>query len=217
MPWVDVDQNSVDWLQMRCGCPTASHAYDITAKAKRQKEGDPPKYLACRSNYKKSKVREWLTGLSADGYVSPYMERGLEVEPLARAAYEMQTGCDVEKGGIFIHDKITKFMASPDGRIGDDGLLEVKYLTGSTTEANHLDLLEGAEIPEEYKLQMTAQMACSGRQWVDFVSYDPDMPKHLQLFVKRFPRDPVRIEKMEREVVQFLTEVIELLKKLEAK
>lgn len=214
MPFVDVDQLSVDWLKMRCGCVTASHLSEVMDfKAKKDKDGNRVE-TAARSNYRKRKIREYFSGLNSDTYVSPYMERGMEVEQLARAAYEIEAGCEVEHGGLFIHDGIARFMASPDGRIGDKGLLEIKYLSGFTTEANHLDLLDGADVPEEYLLQIQGQLACAPeREWSDFVSYDPDLPKHLRMFTRRFPRDAGRIELIEQEVCTFLLEMVEQLKR----
>lgn len=210
MTFVDVIQLSNDWLKMRVGCVSASQVHKVMATVK-----DPKKQAAPRLNYRKRLVMEMLTGLTAETYVSPYMQSGLEVEPLARAAYEMERDVEVLHGGLFIHDSIPRFVASPDGRIGPDGLLEIKYLTGVTTEANHLDLLMGAEIPDEYQKQMLAQMACSGRKWVDFVSYQPaPMPKKLRMHIRRFPRDEKRIAEMEQAVEKFLAEVDEMLERL---
>jgi len=210
MSFIDVDQSSPDWLAMRSACVSASHMWEVMAKLK-----DPKKEAAARSRYKRQKVWEELTGLTAESYVSPQMEAGIEMEPLARAAYEIATGQEVQPGGLFIHDTIPRYVASPDGRVGDDGLIEAKYLTGFSTDANHLDLLLGADIPEQYQLQMTAQLACSGRKWVDFISYDPAFPRPMRLFIKRFPRDEKMIAAVELETVQFLSEVVALLKKLE--
>jgi len=211
MPFIDIEQLSTDWLQMRCACVTASHVCDVMAKFK-----DPKKKgeHSDRMKYRKAKMREQLTGRSAETYVSPYMEAGLDIEPLARAAYEVARDVEVLNGGLFVHDQISRFMASPDGRVGDDGLIEVKFLTGCTTDANHLDLIEGAEVPEEYLLQMQAQLSCSGRQFVDFISYDPYMPPKLRLFVKRFPRDEKKIAEIEAEVQTFLEQVAQKLLQL---
>lgn len=207
MPFVDVDQLSVDWLKMRCGCVTASHMADVVAKLKR-KEGE----AAARYNYKRKKVAEYLTGMSMDTYVSRYMEDGQEREPLARTAYEIQRDCEVMPGGLFVHDAIPKFMASPDGRVGSDGLLEIKCLT----DHEHLEIITTGEIPEEYQWQMHGQLSCAtGYKWVDFCAFNPYMPKHLRLWVKRFPRDEKMISAVELETVQFLEEMIAMLKKLE--
>lgn len=206
MPMIEgIDQQTPEWLQMRVGVVTASRMCDVMAKLKR-KDGE----AATRYNYKKEIVYECLTGRAFDTYVSPAMEWGIETEPLAIAAYEMKHDVEVIPGGFFIHDRIVKFGASPDGLIGDDGLVELKC----PTTATHIDTLIAGEIPEEYQWQMLAEMACTGRTWCDFVSFDPRLPKKLQLFERGFPRDEARIGAMEREVEQFLTEVVTMISKL---
>lgn len=206
MPIIEgLEQQTVEWLQMRVGCVTASRMCDVMAKLKRGGES------AGRYNYKKEIVYETLTGRAFEPYVTQAMEWGIENEPLARAAYEHAHNLDIEPGGFFLHDGISKFGASPDGLVGEDGLLEIKC----PTSAVHLETLLAGEIPEDYQWQMLAEMACSGRQWCDFVSFDPRMPKHLRKFEKRFMRDNERIEQMEAEICTFLLEVIELVKKLE--
>lgn len=214
--FVDVNQKSSEWLQMRCACVTASRMCDVMAKLKRVTAG-ATKEAAKRQQYRKQKIREQLTGLASENYVSLYMDKGTESEPLARAAYEVSRGVDVMDGGIFVHDTIPRFMASPDGRVGEHGLIEIKCLTGATTDANHLDLIAGADVPEEYVLQVQSQLSCAGPEylWNDFISYDSEIKtKSLKLFVKRFPRDEKLISAIELETVQFLEEMIAVLKKL---
>lgn len=206
MPVIEgLQQQTPEWLHMRCGIVTASRMCDVMAKLKRGGES------AARYNYKKELVYENITGLTYDTYVSPAMEHGIENEPLARAAYEHDHGIEVADGGFFLHDEISKFGASPDGLIGEDGLLQIKC----PTSAVHLETLLSGEIPEDYEWQMLAEMDCSNRQWCDFVSFDPRMPKHLRKFEKRFMRDEARIAEMRDEVCRFLLEVIDLIKKLE--
>ena len=159
MPFVEVEQLTPEWLQMRIALVTASNMHKIVAKRKDKAEAAP------RAKHKRELVIENLTNRTATTYVSPSMEWGIETEPLARAAYEEAKGVEVLPGGFFLHDEIPRYGASPDGRVGDDGLIEIKCLESH----NHLDVLMTGEIPEEYQLQMLAQMACSGRQWVDFV------------------------------------------------
>lgn len=206
MPVIEgLEQQTAEWLQMRVGVVTASRMCDVMAKRKDKKEAAP------RYNYKKEIVYELLTGRAFETYVSPAMEWGIENEPLARAAYEHAHNLDIEPGGFFLHDEISKFGASPDGLVGDDGLLEIKCPTSAT----HLDTLLSGEIPEDYQWQMLAEMACSKRLWCDFISFDPRLPKHLRKFEKRFLRDEERIKQMQDEICAFLLEVIELVKKLE--
>jgi putative phage-type endonuclease len=206
MPLIEIEQGSAEWLKMRAGCCTASRVADAITKLK---NGN---YTAARDKYIKEVAVSRITGLTQPNYVSQAMEHGIENEPLARAAYEMKADVYVEDGGMAIHDRIKWFSASPDGRIGDDGLLECKCPNTGT----HIDYLLAGVVPAEYMPQMMAEMACTGRRWVDFVSFDPRMPKKHQLFVRRFHRDDERITAMEAEVQQFLAEVDELLARLSA-
>jgi putative phage-type endonuclease len=203
--WVEVDQRSTEWLRMRCGCVTASMLHAVVAKLKR-KTGE----AAIRRNYKMAKVCEWVTGRMAEVYVTKEMDWGTENEPLAKEIYQMETDIEVQNGGLFVHDRIQYFMASPDSLCGDEGLAEFKC---PTTE-NHLQFFLDGQIPEEYIWQILGQMACSGRQWVDYVSFDPRCKRELQFAAKRFYWDDAAIGKVEREVEQFLLEMSEMLLKL---
>lgn len=198
MPIVEIEQGTADWLQMRCGCCTSSRLNDALAKLKR-KDGES----AARATYRKQLVIERLTGRATENYVSDAMIWGTETEPQARIEYEMHSGLEVKQIGLAMHPSIKWFSASTDGLVGNDGILEIKCLSS----VNHLDILMSGEIPEEYHWQMLGGMACTERQWCDFVSFDPRMPEGLQLFVKRFPRDQALISGMELEVEQFLSEV----------
>lgn len=200
-----VEQLTPDWLHMRCGLVTASNMWKVMKKLK-----DPKNEAADRSGYKKDVVIETLTGRCADTYVSPAMEWGIETEPLARDAYEVEYDVETLPGGFFLHDRIARLAASPDGLVGDDGLIEIKC----PTTAVHLETLVNGTVSEMYLWQMLCQMACSGRQWCDFVSYDPRLPKSLQMFVKRVPRDEALIAALETETLQFLEEVMQFIERL---
>lgn len=207
MPIIEgIEQQTPEWLQMRVGMVTASRVDDVLAVPANGK-GE----LKCRAKYRTEIISECLTGRAAEHYVTPAMEWGIETEPLARAAYEMRLDLEVADGGFHIHDEITRFGASPDGLIGEEGLLEVKC----PTTATHIEWIIAGVTPEEYQPQMLAEMACTGRRWCDFVSFDPRLPKKMQLFVRRFPRNDERIAAMEKEVLKFLEEVIEKIKLLE--
>jgi putative phage-type endonuclease len=197
MPLVEVEQGSAEWLLMRVGCVTGSRMADLMAKLKR-KDGE----AQCRQDYKSEIICETLTGLSAPHYVSKEMEWGAENEIFARSVYEVEVGT-VETVGFALHPKIKRFGASPDGLVGTDGLVEFKCPNTST----HIEYILRGVVPAEYQWQMLAEMACAERQWCDFVSYDPRLPKKLQLFVRRFARDDSRIAEMEKEVGRFLGEV----------
>jgi putative phage-type endonuclease len=204
MPLVEVEQGSAEWLLMRVGCVTGSRMADVMAKLKR-KDGE----AQCRQDYKSEIICETLTGLSSPHYVSKDMEWGIENEIFARSVYEVEVGT-VEPVGFALHPKIKRFGASPDGLVGTDGLVEFKCPNTST----HIEYILRGVVPAEYHWQMLAEMACAERQWCDFVSYDPRLPKKLQLFVRRFARDEQRIAEMEVEVVKFLAEVDEQIDQL---
>lgn len=204
---IEVEQGSAEWIQLRCGMVTASRVCDVMAKLK-TKSGEAKD----RANYRAEIVCERLTGRAADHYVSFDMDWGTANEPLARAAYEIHFGVDVDSVGFAKHNTIKGFGASPDGLVDTDGLLEIKC----PRTATHIGYLLDNVIPEEYQPQMLAEMACTGRQWCDFVSFDPRLPKKMQMFAARFHRDEKRIEEMEQEVVKFLAEVDATIASLEA-
>lgn len=194
---VEVQQQTPEWLEMRIGAVTASRISDVMAKLKNGSES------ASRAAYKAELVCERLTHLTYEHYVSPSMQWGIDNEPLAKASYELATGFAISSGGLALHPKIKWLMASPDGLVHDDGLIECKCPNTST----HLDYILAGVVPPEYQPQMLCQMACAERQWCDFVSYDPRLPESLQLFVRRFERDEARIGRMEAEVEKFISEV----------
>jgi predicted phage-related endonuclease len=131
------------------------------------------------------------------------MQWGTETEPQARAAYEHRHDCDVTIIGFVHHPKIIAAGASPDGLVGDDGLVELKC----PNTATHLDTLLSDTVPDKYVKQMQFQMACAERKWCDFVSFDPRLPEHMRLFVKRVERDDKLIAEIDKEVSAFLAEV----------
>jgi len=199
----EVEQGTPEWFAQRCGKATASRISDIVAKTKTG-------YSASRANYMAQLVVERMTQTVADSYSNVAMEWGTENEPFARAAYEVKTGNTVDQIGAIDHPTIPMSSASPDGLIGEDGCLEIKCPNTST----HIDTLLGAEPVKKYYDQVQWQMRCTDRKWCDFVSFDPRMPAHLQLFVKRIERNDVYIAELESEVIQFLAEVDDKVKKL---
>jgi predicted phage-related endonuclease len=139
------------------------------------------------------------------------MEWGTEQEPHARVAYSARTGELVEEVGFIQHPRLEHAGASPDGLVNDEGLVEFKCPATST----HLDTLLAGEVPTKHIPQIQFQMACTGRKWCDFVSYDPRLPEHLRMFVKRVERDDKYITTLEGEVKTFLAELNEKLEKLQ--
>lgn len=206
MSIVAIEQRSDEWRRIRGGRVTGSRVSDVLAKLKSGK-GE----AASRRNYRAQIVAEILTGTWIDsGWCSPEMKWGIENEPLGRAAYEFRTGAMVMQAGFALHPRIERAGASPDGLVGTDGMVEVKC----PLTATHLDYILADKVPADYQPQMLWEMACAERQWCDFVSFDPRLPAHLQLFIKRFPLDEKRLAEMEREVVQFLAEVDDILARL---
>ena len=195
-----MEQGTEEWKLARLGKVTASRV-----SAARAKKG-----TATRADYIADIITERLTGSPIESYTNAYMEWGTANEPLARAAYEIKTGIWVEQVAIVNHPTIKSFAASPDGLVWTDGLLEIKCPKTST----HLNWMMKGEPPTEHKHQMLAQLACTGREWVDFVSFDPRLPEHLQLFIVRFQPDPKDIEDLEKDVMTFLEEVDTMPRKL---
>lgn len=192
----DFDQGSPDWFAIRCGKVTASRVADVIAKTK----SGPS---ASRANYAAQLIAERLTGTVAESYSNAAMAWGTEQEPEARLAYEFRTDAEVEQIAFVLHPTIDMSGASPDGLVGADGMVEIKC----PNTATHIETLLGQAIPEKYRTQMLWQMACTGRRWCDFVSFDPRMPEEMRLFVQRLPRDDARIAELEFEVTGFLFEV----------
>jgi putative phage-type endonuclease len=196
-------QRTEDWYAARLGKVTASRVADVMAKTKSG-------YSASRANYMAQLICERLTGTQGESFQNAAMAWGTEQEPAARGAYEARTGLLVQETGFVPHPTISGAGASPDGLVGDDGLVEIKC----PNTATHIDTLLGGSAALKYRDQMMMQMACTGRQWCDFVSYDPRMPANMQLFVVRVIRDERAISEMENEICKFLTEMEEKLAQL---
>ena len=205
---VDVEQNSVEWLQMRVGMVTASRLEDVVKRLTRKtKNGNKGDYAAARHSYLLEICAERLTGRSAEHFVTPYMEAGIENEPLARAAYEMQVDDEVLPGKFAIHPAIKWFGASVDARVGAVGGAEFKCLKPE----NHLQIIQNGVIPVEFAYQMVGEIACYELDYCDFVSFCPWMPKPMRLFVRRMQRNDEIIAKMEDEVLSFVEDVAKML------
>ncbi len=189
-------QGTEAWKLARCGSLGASRVHDVIAKTKTG-------WGASRANLAAELVAERLTGVPAEGYTNAAMIWGTETEPLARRAYEFRTDLDVKEVGLVRHPTIEGTHCSPDGLVGADGLIEIKC----PTVATHIDTLMGQEVPAKYITQMQWQMACTGMEWCDFVSFDPRLPESMRLFIKRVRRDDKLIGELEEHVRVFLTEV----------
>jgi putative phage-type endonuclease len=194
-----MEQRSDEWFAARLGKVTASKVSDVMAKTKSG-------YAASRTNYMMALLCERLTGKREDFYVNAAMQRGTDLEANARSVYEAECGLLVCETGLVIHSGIKHFGASPDGLVGDDGLLEIKC----PNTATHIEFIRTGKPKSEYQWQMLAQMACTGRQWCDFVSYDDRLPSALQYSCIRFERDDSRIAEMESEIIKFLSELADV-------
>ena len=192
----DIEQGTEEWRQLRLGKVTASRVADVVARTKTG-------WGASRANYAAELIAERLTGSAAERFQSEAMRWGSETEALARLAYEFHADVEVVQVAFAHHPSIPMAGASPDGLVGDDGLVEIKC----PNTATHIDTLLGGSIPGKYETQCQWQMACTGRQWVDWVSFDPRMPEDLRLFVQRIGRDDARIQVLEVEVAEFLAEI----------
>ncbi len=196
-----MEQRSEEWFQARLVKVTASRVADVLAKIK---SGES----ASRRNYKIQLVSERLTGEKQETYINQAMQDGIDREFYARERYVQQHG-EVEEVGFIQHPTL-EAGASPDGLVGDDGLIEIKCPLGTT----HTETLMTQEVPSKYIPQIQFQLLCTGRKWCDFISYNPMFPEHLQLFVKRVDADPVYQKELEVEVGKFLDEVNDVINKL---
>jgi putative phage-type endonuclease len=193
---VNAPQGSEAWFSARAGHCTASRFADVLATVK---AGE----AATRRNYRWQLVTERLTGIPADSYQNTAMAWGIEQEPFAREAYEIETGDTVEEVGFIVHPKIPLVGASPDGRISKRRGLEIKCPYQSVV---HVQTLSGG-MPSEHVAQVQGGMwVCELDEWV-FVSFDPRMPEKLRLYIEVVKRDNAYIERLEKSVIQFNAEV----------
>jgi len=191
-----------EWFNSRLGWVTASRLSDVMAKTKSG-------LSASRKNYMAEKISEILTGERTESFTSPAMTWGIETEPLAIAEYEARTFSTVTPAGFVPHPSIHKAGASPDGLV-KDGLIEIKCPNTST----HIETILSKKIDRKYMLQMQFQMACTNREWCDFVSYDPRLPEYMSMVIIRVARDKKLIAEIEDEIIIFIDELNETIKKL---
>ncbi len=201
-----MEQRTPEWLLERCGRVTASAIYKVMAKTKTG-------YGADRANYHAQLVAERLTGTPAESFTNSAMQWGIDTEEQARAVYSLEAGQAVMETGFHPHPSILFCGASPDGLVGERGLVELKC----PQTATHIATLTGSSIERKYLLQMMWQMECTGRDWCDFASFDPRMPDEMQLHVRRVERDETLLAEIREEVTKFLTEVAMTVQELTAK
>lgn len=197
---IDAEQRSAEWRRARAGRVTASRAGDFLARTKTG-------YSTSRKNYLTQLAAERLCGEPQDdGFVSPAMQRGTDLEPAAFAAYEALTGALVRRVGFLAHNDLP-IGASPDGVIGDyAGIVELKVPLPVT----HLGYLKAQTLPADYRPQVSHLLLVSGAAYCDFLSYCPNFTgdyAHLQTFLVRVKREDVDLATYEKELRAFLREV----------
>jgi putative phage-type endonuclease len=195
-----MEQDSEAWLQARVGMITASRIKDVISKTKSGPSSS-------RKNYAAELMVERATGQRGERFVNAAMNWGTENEPLARLAYSLHTLHDVEEVGLIRHPTIARSGASPDGLVSKFGMVEIKC----PNTATHIAWAISGVVPPEHVAQMQWQMACTGREWNDFVSFDPRMPESQQLFIRQMYRDDDYIDMLENEVVKFDEEVEQMI------
>lgn len=192
----DVVQRSPEWVALRLGRLTASRAGDMLATTKSG-------WSTSRKNLLMQLVLERVTGVSQEsGYQTQAMKDGIDREPLALALYQEMTGCQVTPVGFCAHDTLMAG-CSPDGFIGEDGLLSIK----SPIAATHWQYLKTGIIPDEYLKQITHEMWITGRTWCDWFSYQPHFPQHLKFKLVHVTRVESEIVTYDKQVRAFLSEV----------
>lgn len=191
-----LEQGTDEWKAARLGCVTASNITEVLSKG------------VGRETYKRKLVAERLTMQAGESFSNAAMEWGTAQEPFARIAYEVSSGTFVDKTGFHLHDTIAWLGASPDGLIGEDGLIEIKC----PNTATHLEYWFDGEAPAKYHKQIQCQLWVTKRSWCDFVSYDPRLDIN-KLFVVRVERDNKLIDKMQSEANVFLAEVNDMVNK----
>lgn len=198
---IGIEQGTPEWERQRLGKVTASRMGDVI---RRTKAG----WSEYRRKYMIDLIAERLTGMRADPYLSGPMLWGIETEPQARAAYEKYSGDIVERAGFVEHPVIPMTGASPDGYLHEDGLVEIKCPETRT----HVGYLIAKAVPDQYVAQIQWQLACTGRKWCDFVSFDPRMPERLRLLVVRVDCVPEIIAELEKLTAEFLREMDETIR-----
>ncbi len=198
-------QESADWMAARAGAFTASRSADLMARTK----SGPS---ASRGNLLALLAVERLTGQCVETFTNGAMQRGIELEAEARDAYSFARGVAVDECGFVPCESVLiPCGCSPDGLIGDDGLLEIKC---PASMAKHLDALRTGAHAKEYRWQLQHQLMVTGRAWVDAVSYDPRFPEGLQLAVTRVERDEAAIKDLVEAIIEANSEVEAMVREL---
>ncbi|MCP3680148.1 MAG: YqaJ viral recombinase family protein [Gammaproteobacteria bacterium] len=198
-----MEQGSKEWLELRVGKVTASKFKDVMTNGR----GDKPSATA--KTYMIKLVSEILRGEPMPFFENEAMKWGTETEPQARAMYELKNGVDVKEVAFV---ELNEFVGvSPDGLVGDDGLLEIKC---PNTETQIKRFLDDVGLPKDYEAQVQGQLWVTGRDWCDFVSFDPRIDVEASYIQTRVYRDEEYIAKLEKKVSIFVGEMKEMINKL---
>jgi putative phage-type endonuclease len=200
---VQAPQRSPEWFAARLGRATGSGFGEIIALTRSG-------YSSKRANYAAKLTAERLTGQQEESFTTAAMQWGIDNEDTARLMYSLAVGEEAEETGFWVHDTIMAG-ASPDGFVGNEGVLEIKC----PNTATHISTLISKKLPSQYKAQVQGQMWITGRNWCDFVSFDPRLPENAQMIIIHVERDEDYIKFLEDEVIGFLAEVdkqVELIK-----
>jgi putative phage-type endonuclease len=198
-------QGSDEWFEARLGKVTASRISDVVAQTKSG-------WGASRAKYMGELIAETMTKTPTASYSNSAMQWGSDTEPEAAKSYSFYRDLELEMVGFVNHPKIDQSGCSPDRLVGKDGLVEIKCPLTHT----HIETLLDGKVPQKYLNQMLWQMACTERQWCDFVSFDPRMPVKNQIFIKRVERDQSKINELEEKVIDFLNEMNKKINELES-
>ncbi|QBY44707.1 YqaJ viral recombinase family protein [Arsenophonus nasoniae] len=204
MQWHDVQQNTEVWDALRLGKVTASQ-FNCFMANKGKAFGEPAKRYALQI------ALEIITGKKSEfSFTNEHMLRGHEQEPIARRLYEETNFVDVTNGGFF---DCGDYGDSPDGLVGNDGVIEIKSVTAPV----HYATLQRESFDPAYKWQLIGHLDCTGRDWVDFISYCSDFPEDKQLIVCRLERrnyqeEINQLRKRRKDFLNFIDEITGILK-----
>lgn len=214
-----MEQNTPEWLVARAGKITASRFCDVMAfdpggelykSGKKKGTPKPPKVAKARRDYIDDILAELLTGEPKPQVHAKPMEWGHDVEAAARVAYEAETGEIVQQVGFVLHPCIPYVGCSPDGLVGDQGQVQIKCPANC---AVHIATLRDG-MPDEHIPQVQGELWVTGRDWSDFVSFDPRMPPHLRLYRQRVQRDDAYIATLADASASLWAEVQDYLQQL---
>ena len=198
------EQRSPEWYAARLGKLTSSRLYDATRK------NSKGVYYAARETYMAQLIAERISNKPMPSYTSWAMQWGIDNELGAKMAYQMLCGTSVNDCGFIPHPTINGLGGSPDGLVGDEGIIEIKC----PETAKHLDTILTGEIDPAYVDQMIGNMIVTGTKWCDYISYDPRIEGEMSLFVKRVSFDVVRAKEIESEAVIFINEMLDKIDRM---